>query len=263
MWPTIRPCCLWQGVGRPQHSMCPVRLVCTIAVAHCLHHHHHPRPPPPLPPLLRKAGKEGACKEVVRSVVDHMERNAGPGQRVPLFYLLDAVLAVRGPQGPVHVEIVQGLRTPWRGPRRPACVSPWAAHSCAGVRRALAPILPTLCTPGTPRAHTPAALSQAGWRGLWPRLGRGDALPAGRGRGAGPACRPVGSAPERRTEGGLAERAAGSGLGTHSKAACQTRRLRSGHVRCAQGAAAAQPGYRSACLLAYARIERRCRRRAS
>ncbi|KAL4420162.1 hypothetical protein ABPG77_008298 [Micractinium sp. CCAP 211/92] len=39
------------------------------------------------------AGREGACKEVVRSVVDRMERNAGPGQRVPLFYLLDAVLA--------------------------------------------------------------------------------------------------------------------------------------------------------------------------
>jgi len=47
-------------------------------------------------PLLNHAaaGQQGACKEAVLSVLDHMEQRAGPGRRVAYFYLLDAVLAV-------------------------------------------------------------------------------------------------------------------------------------------------------------------------
>ena len=44
---------------------------------------------------LPLAGQLGACKEVVHRVLEHMEREPAADKRVPHFYLLDAILAVR------------------------------------------------------------------------------------------------------------------------------------------------------------------------
>ena len=61
-----------------------------------------------LPPDTVAAGQAGACKEVVRCVLDCMRGEghvdsavASAGRRTTLFFLLDAVLAVSGGVGPV------------------------------------------------------------------------------------------------------------------------------------------------------------------
>ena len=53
----------------------------------------------------RPTGQLGACKEVVRCVLEHMRQEAAPSRRITFFYLLDAVLGVRGCAAMVYVFV--------------------------------------------------------------------------------------------------------------------------------------------------------------
>ena len=75
-------------------------------------------------PLRPCAGQLGACKEVVQRVLEHMGREPAAEQRVPHFYLLDAILAVSLQHLPACCLVIACLLCL-------LCLLRW--HCCAGI----------------------------------------------------------------------------------------------------------------------------------
>lgn len=175
--------CWWRGCQpavQPSSSQHAFRASAQVT-SWCSFPRHH-LPPAPC------AGQLGACKEVVHRVLEHMEREAAADKRVPHFYLLDAILAVR--TGLASAALAWLWRCAcWLGESSPATVV-WHCR-----RVSVAPNLSCAPPPARPTYPCPSADGSQERGGAGTGVHCGQHLPARGGRRTQPAGLPDGPQP--------------------------------------------------------------------